>query len=213
MFFALIFLFSKETVFTKFASEETTTARARHSSRRRRIPMPASPHHGARCNRHEARAGIVLYRVVSCGSAVEVLAFLRRFALSLPACTQRGTRRGAAKGSAEHLLQIQNLSNFHATQRAGPTDEISQRQPQKTSSPLAISFPACAAIVPLLDWHPACEAHDSGNPEIPNALGDDSSVSAATQQQWRACVRGMQRCIATLLTAQKSFRSFRGCEG
>ena len=54
----------RETQFTKFVGEEIATAHSRHSSRRCRIPMPASPRHRTRCNRHEARAGIVA--LVSC---------------------------------------------------------------------------------------------------------------------------------------------------
>ena len=57
-----------------------------------------------------------------------------------------------------------------------------------------ISFPARAAVVPLLDWLPARVAHDFCNPEDPDALGDDSSFFAVTQQQWRACARRMPRC-------------------
>ena len=51
-----------------------------------RIQMPASPRHRARCNRHEARAGMValIYRVVSCGSAV-----LLSEIVSLPACAAK----------------------------------------------------------------------------------------------------------------------------
>ena len=57
-----------------------------------------------------------------------------------------------------------------------------------------ISVPARAAVVPLLDWLLACVAHHCCNPEDPDALGDDSSFFAVTQQQWRACVRRMLRC-------------------
>ena len=56
--------FSSETEFTKFVGDEIARARSRHHSRRRRIPMPASSRHRARCNRHEARAGIVA--LISC---------------------------------------------------------------------------------------------------------------------------------------------------
>ena len=77
---------------------------ARHSSfpshfKARRNPMPASPRRRARCNRHDARAGIVA--LVSCclvrlsngglGPPGEIL--------SLPACTQRRICRGAASAS------------------------------------------------------------------------------------------------------------------
>ena len=61
-------LFFRKTEFTKIFSEEIAAARSRHTSRRRRIPMPASLRRRARCNRHEARAGIApVYRVVSHG--------------------------------------------------------------------------------------------------------------------------------------------------
>ena len=59
LFFALMPSFSRETEFTKFVSEEIATARSHPTSRRRRIPMANSPRRRARCNRHEARAGIV----------------------------------------------------------------------------------------------------------------------------------------------------------
>ena len=108
---------------------------SRHNSRQRQIPMPASPRHRARCNRHEARAVIVA--LFSCclvrhsngglGPPGETV--------SLPACTQRSIRRGAASSSrldrwlsvgmsvaatkhffslclTEHPFQIQNLSIF-----------------------------------------------------------------------------------------------------
>ena len=55
-------------------------------------------------------------------------------------------------------------------------------------------------MVPLLDWLPASVAHDFCNPENPDALGDDSSFFAVTQQQWRASVHRMLRCkLACLL--------------
>ena len=81
------------------------------------LPMPASPRHRARCDRHEARAGIValtsccLARLSNGG-----LGPLDDTALSLPACTQRSICWGAALASrldaTEHLLQIRNLSIF-----------------------------------------------------------------------------------------------------
>ena len=60
--------------------------------------------------------------------------------------------------------------------------------------PARISFPARAAIVPLLDWLPARVTHDICNLEDLEAHGDESSFCAVTQQQWRACVRRMLRC-------------------
>ena len=97
-------LFSRETEFTKFVGREIATARSRHASRWRRIPMAASPRHRARCNRHEARAGIV-------PSCRVCLARLSNGGLgppgeiaSLPACTQRSVRRGAPSASRLDLL-------------------------------------------------------------------------------------------------------------
>ena len=46
-----------------------------------------------------------------------------------------------------------------------------------------ISIPTRAAIVPPLDWLPACVAHDFCNPEDSDAHGDDSSFFAVPQQQ------------------------------
>ena len=48
----------------RHAETGSATARARHTSRRRRIPMPTSPRHRARCFRHEARAAIVAFYIV-----------------------------------------------------------------------------------------------------------------------------------------------------
>ena len=84
--------------------------------------------------------------------------------------------------------------NFHATARIGPADRPPPSRPPKDIISARISFPARAAIVPLLDWFPACAAHDFSNPEDPDAPGDDSSFSAVTQQQWRACVCRMPSC-------------------
>ena len=91
--------FSRESEFTKFVSEEIATAHSRHTSKRRRIQMPASPRRRARCNRHEARAGTValipccLVRLCTGGSGSpgEIV--------SLPALTQQIIRRGAACAS------------------------------------------------------------------------------------------------------------------
>ena len=124
-------------------------ARSRLASRRRRIPTPATPRRRARCHLHEARAGIVAF--ISCcharlsngglGHPGEIV--------SLPACTQRSIRSGAALASRLDALVFSGdgrgrckalfyaLSIFHATQRIGPTDKIPPRQPPRTSSPLA----------------------------------------------------------------------------
>ena len=65
MFFALMSSCSIEIEFTKFVSEEIATARSRHASRRRRVPMPAGPRHRPRCDLHEARTRIVALIVLS----------------------------------------------------------------------------------------------------------------------------------------------------
>ena len=119
-----------------------------------------SPRRRARCNRHEARAGIVAL-TPSClvrlsngglGPPSEIV--------SLPACTWRSICCGAASAnrltrwfpvviseaaakhcfslcSTEHPFQIQNLSIFHATQRTWPTDKPPLSRLQKISSPRA----------------------------------------------------------------------------
>ena len=156
--------------------------------------MPASPRLRARCNLHEARAGLValisccLVRLSSGGLGPPCVI------VSLPACTQRSICRGAA---------LETWACGQATSESIAQDLISAR-----------------VSVPLLDWLPARVAHDFCNLEGPDALGDDSSFFAVTQQEWRACVRSMLSCklcvhIATLLSCSQisSFRSIRGCEG
>ena len=59
IFFALLSSLFSETGLNKFVSDEFATACARHTLRRRRIPMSTCPRHRARCDRHEARAGTV----------------------------------------------------------------------------------------------------------------------------------------------------------
>ena len=98
-FFALMSSFTGETEFTKFVSEEIATALSRHNSRRRRIPMPASPRRRVRCNRHEARAGVValipccLVRLSTAGLGPP------GETVSLPGCTQRRIHSAAAPAS------------------------------------------------------------------------------------------------------------------
>ena len=80
------------------------------------------------------------------------------------------------------------------------------------SSPLASVFTARAAVVPLLDWLPARVAHDFCNPEDPDALGDDSSFFAVTQQTVaRLCSKNAS--MQTALYSAVSFRSGCGREG
>ena len=128
------------------------------------MPSAASPRHRARCDRHEARAGIVTHS--SCclarlgnGDWALVMRSLshhlrarRELLATVPLLRAALTRRlSVAKSAAaaklcyllystKHPLQIQNLSVVHAT----------QRHPRKTSSPLASAFP----------WLPRCVAHD-----------------------------------------------------
>ena len=91
-----------------------------------------SPRRRARCNRHDARAGIVA--LLSCCLARLSNAGLfspsETAFLSLLACTQQGICRGAVFGkpprqgaSTEHPLRIQNLSIFSSS-------ELSPKQPQ-----------------------------------------------------------------------------------
>ena len=87
-----MFSSSREWEFTKFVNEEIATARSRHNSGRRRIPMPAIPRRRARCDRHEALAGIVSY-----GSAMEVWPLGEN--ILLPVCTQRSIGLVAALAS------------------------------------------------------------------------------------------------------------------
>ena len=210
-FFALLSSFSSETEFTKFASEEIATARSRHNSGRHRIPMPASPRHRARCNSHEARAWIVavtsccLVRLSSGGMGPP-----DEIALSSPARTRRFICRGAAVASRLDPLAFSGTRGrskalFYAvlngTSISDPEPVNFSCDPEiwacghATSEPTAkdmisapISFPT-RAVVQLLDCLPECVAHDFCNPEDPDALGDDSSFFAVTQQHWRACIR------------------------
>ena len=56
--------------------------------------------------------------------------------------------------STQQFSEIQNQSDFPATHQA-----TSESTAKETIS-ARISFPARAAVVPLLDWLPACVAHD-----------------------------------------------------
>ena len=109
MFFALI-SFSGEKEFTTFVSDVIATASARHTSRRRQIPIVASPRHRARCDRHEARAGIVA--LIPCCLVRLSTGGLRppdETALSFPACTQRSISRSAS--ASPLALQLYHGSN------------------------------------------------------------------------------------------------------
>ena len=200
-----------------FALMSSFPEKQSHAPRRRRIPMPSGPRHNVRCNRHVARAGNVA--LISC-----CLVRLSNGGLgppgdtvSLPACTQRSIRRGAALASRRDPLAFsgdkrgRSKALFYAmlngTCISDPEpvrvscDPESWAYGRSTSETTAkdivsarISFLARAAILPLLDWLLSRVAHDCCNPEDPDALGDDSSFSSLTQQQWRVCVRRMLRC-------------------
>ena len=140
--------------------------RSSHNSRLCRIPMPASPRHRARCNRHEARSGIIAF-VSSYGSAMEAWVLLMRLshcqrarsevfavvALQRAAWTRwlsvvvskAASKLCSQLCSTEHTCQTQNLSIFHATQSTGPTDASLGRR---------ISFPIRAVIVPVKTGFP-----------------------------------------------------------
>ena len=135
----------------------------RHTSRRRLIPMPASPRHRARCDRHEARVRIValmsccLARLSNGGSGPP-----DETALSSPACTQRSTCRGAALGS-------------HSDPLVPSGDE------RRRSKALFFNVLYGASIADS----------DFCNLENPCAPGHCSSLCAVTQQQWCGCVQRM----------------------
>ena len=121
--------------------------------------MPASLRSRARCNRHEARAGIValiprcLVRLSNGG--------LGRLGetVSLPACTQRSIRRGAALARRLDPLASsgdkrgRSKALFHAAFKRSP---ISDPEPVRFSCDpenwACGSFSARAATAPLLDW-------------------------------------------------------------
>ena len=179
---------SRETEFTKLASEEIATARSHHASRRRRVPMPASRRHRARCDLHEARAGIV--GLISCCLVRPSTGGLGPPDETLPACTQRRIRRGAALESRLDPLSFSDqrgrckavfLAVLNGTAISDPEparvscDPENWAHGQATSESTAeemisarISFPARAAIVPLLDGLPACVAHDFLQPSGPH---------------------------------------------
>ena len=106
LFLCIYFLFFNGNRVHKFVSEKIATVCARHTFRRSRILMSTCPRHRARCDRHEARAGIVALR--SCclvrlsngglGPPGEIV--------SSPACTQRSICRDASPASRLDLLTL-----------------------------------------------------------------------------------------------------------
>ena len=181
---------------------------------RRRTPMSASPRHRARCNRHDARAGlspscrVCLVRLSngSLGPPSDV---------SLPACTQRRIRSGAAsasrldplassgdkRGRCKALFYAVNGTsisdpepvNFSCDPENWAYRQATSESTAKEIISARISFPARAAFRCSIGF-PLPWRATSRNPEDPDAHGDDSSFFAVTQQQWRACVRRMLRC-------------------
>ena len=192
MFAWMSFLFG-EMQFTNFVSEEIATARCRHTSKRRRIPMPASARRRARCYRHDARAGIValtlccLVRVSTGGLGPP------GDIVSLPACTQQIVRRGAAPSSRLEPLSFCKArplqsTVFRCAQRNCylRSQATSESTSQDIISPQS-SFSARAAGVPLLDWLPARVVRDFCNHEDPDALGDDSVLRCDPATVARLC--------------------------
>ena len=182
-----------------------------HKICREAIATLASPRHRARCSR-EARAGIVA--LIACcpvrlstgdfGPLGEIV--------SLPACTQQSIYRGAAmasrldplafsgdkRGPSKALLNGTSISDPEPVNFSCDPENWASRQSASVTTAkdiisARISFPARAAIVPLLDWLPERVTRDFCNPENSDALGDDSLFFAVTQQQWRTCVRRMLR--------------------
>ena len=131
---------------------------------------------------------------------------------SLPACTQQSIYRGAAEasrldplafsgdGRSKALLfavlngtSITDLepANFSCDPENWAFGQSASNTSAKDMISARISFPGRAAIVHFarFSYRTCCARLES-----PDALGDDSSLFAVTQQQWRACVRRMPRC-------------------
>ena len=181
-------LFSRETEFTNFVSEEIAQI----------VPVTTRGGVGSQCLPARAIVRAVTatkhdlgfspsYRVVSNGSAMEVWAFMVRLSHHQRAL---GTWRGAAVASRMGPLAFSGdkrgrskalfFAVLNGTSISDPEPVIFSCDPedwacgQATSEATAkyiisarISFPARLAIVPLLDWLPACMAHDFCNREDP----------------------------------------------
>ena len=117
-----VIFFSWETEFAHIVGEETSAARSRHTSRRRRIPISVSPRHRARCN-HEARAGTVTQT-----SCCLVRCVPLAFTVMTSAAQQSTVFRCAQRITHYRSRTCQIFMR--------PTDEILLRQPQRTSSSL-----------------------------------------------------------------------------
>ena len=161
--------------------------------------MHTSPRHHARCNRDEARARIValmtccFVRLSNGGWALLVrLSHCKRARsevfVVVPVWRAAWIRwLSVLKSEAcfslcltEQPSQIQNQSDFRATQKTGPTDKPLPSRPQEIIISARISFSARAAIVPLLDKLHARVAHAT-------LRTLDSSFFAVAHQQWLLC--------------------------
>ena len=189
--------------FTKFVSREIATARSRHTSWRRWIPMPASPRHRARCNRHEARAGFVA--LISCCRQAQH----RRFGFAMVPLQRAAWTRylsvvmseTAAKqfffrcAQRNSYLRSRTCQLFMRPREAGLTDKPPPSRPQRISSPLA----SVSLLVPQL-----CRC-SIGSPHACSSFFALHSQNVTLQ----ICLH-----IATLLSgSQICFRSVRRCEG
>ena len=86
----------------------------------------------------------------------------------------------AVRNGTSHF-QIQNLSIFSCDPDNWAYGQATAESTAKDITSARISCAARAAVVPLLDWLPACVALDFVILD-PDALGDDSSFFAVTQQ-------------------------------
>ena len=112
-----------------------------------------------------------------------------------------GDERGRSKALFVAVLGGTSISDPEPVNCSCDPENWSYAQPTSEST---AKKNVIAASVPLLDWLPACVAHDFGNPEDPDTHGDDSSFFAVTQQQWRACVRRMLRCELACMSPPSS---------
>ena len=181
------------------------------------------------CDRHEAQAGIValksccLVRLSTGG-----LGTLDEIALSSSACTQRSVCRGAAPASRLDPLTLSGdkrgrskvfffavlngssvpdpepVSSSCDPDKTGTTDDIPQRHPRKTSSPLASAFRLAsrcnntiARLASQMRWRTTFAILENSD-----ALGNDCSVFASCFWESSCCLRCMdtQHCPRIGLT-------------
>ena len=192
LFFALISSLSSETEFTNFVSEKIATVRARHTTKRRRIPMPASPRHRARCDCHETRAGIVA--LLSC-----CLVRLSNRGWALHSSELPWTRWlpvAVSEGAAKLFFAVLNgtpVSDPEPFKFSCDPDDWAYGQ-ATSESPAKISlhsrqFPCSCCnctVTRLASQMRGARLLQSKEPRV--AVGHDFSPFAVTQQS-RACVR------------------------